>query len=426
MKYLAIVVVLFAAFISTSYSQDFRITPNNNQYYFVKYYQEKDSISLGKFVLLFTVTERYVSTFLNPKFSWSDGSGTLESKLIAPGKYQIDLPITYKKENTNCITVSELSMPRIIDVEISDLNRHLIKIEYLSNLTHENIYTRISRFNPLEAKYDDLIIFVYNFNNILRKYDPYCELILPEVVTGDFSTKITDAIRSSWEKTRIKTFYSLCNELSKAIRNDTAQNIDPELLPSLSQANSIQLSYYNAYRVNYMIDLLENSLALPAKHSADADKLILKSLKALKEEKPDSTDRFLVVANVVKSGFQRIGLLVAYSPTAFQNLDDQKMKKGYLNFPSSPSFGLFPESEYTLWAEDKKKGKVSNVKLLNTKDSRYKEIVFPINETLAIVRVPDNFGKNLNFDRQDFYKELDRLMIQDKCLFLANVSIPLN
>lgn len=426
MNRIKLIVVLLGICISVSFGQDFRITPNNNQYYVVKYYYEKDSNSLGKFVLIFTVTDRYKATFIDPKFTWSDGSGTLESKMIANGVYQIDLPIEYKKLNTNCITVDEFIKPRIIDVAISDLNRHLIKIEYLTNLTHENIYNRISKFNPVEAKYDDLIIFMYSFNSILRKYDPYCELILPEVVTGDFSKKITDVINTSWSKTRIKALYSLSNELSKVIKKDTAPSADPELLPSLAQANLIKLNYYNAYRINYLIDLLENSLALPARHSADGDKQILESFKALKAESLDSTDRFLVVANVVKSGFQRTGLMVAYCPAPFQSLDIEKIRRGYLNFPSSPSFGLFPESDYILWAEDKKKGKVSGHKLLSTGESRYKEIVFPIHESLAIVRLPNNFGKNLKFDLQDFYKELDRLMIQNKCLFLSNISISLN
>lgn len=424
MKHIAIIVVLLAAYISTSYCQDFRITPNNNQYYSVKYYHKKDSNSLGKFVLIFSINDPYVSTFTNPLFLWNDGSGTLESKMISPGKYQIDLSIDYKKVNANCITVGELETPRIIDVEINNLKQQLISIEYLSNLSRENIYDRISRFNPVEANYGELISFVYNLNHILRRYDPYCELALPELITGDLSKEITNAVNSSWKKARISLFYSLCEELSRALKNNPKQSVDRELISRLAKANTIKLNYYNAYQIEFLIGLMEGMLALPSKPSADAHKLMLKGLSTLNEN-PDSTNRFLVIANVVKNGYKQNNLLVACTPASVHSPDDKKSPRSYFSCPSSPSFGIFPEAVYILWVENKKKEKLSNNKLINLRDVRYKEIVFPVNGSLAVVRIPASIENKTNINKVDFYHELDRLIIKHNCLFLLNISVSL-
>lgn len=426
MRRIRFIAVLFITIATYGYSQNFRITPNNNQYYYVNYFQKNDSGSLGKIILMFNITNPYKATFVNPVFSWNDGSGNLEAKMVEPGQYQISLDLVYNRVNNNCIAVSEFATPRIIDVAISDLNRHLIKIEYLSDLSTKNIVKRISKFNPLEAQYEDLISFIYDYNYILRKYDPYCELIFPEIITDDFSKKIVQTINSSWKKTRISSFYSLSKELTKVLKSDSAQNVDPKLLESLLQAHLVELNYYNAQRISYLIDLFENSLKLPAKHSASSDKEILESFNALKDENIDSTDRFLIVANVVKNGFQRNDLSVAYSPAPFKNLEYKKRQRGYFNCPSSPSYCIFPCSDYLLWVENKNKEKMSGDKLINPKECRFKEIVLPVDNSLAIVRLHNEFGKNLKFDQKEFQSDINRLIIKYNCLFLSNISISLN
>jgi hypothetical protein len=426
MNRLSFIIVLLATYITSVYSQNWRITPNNNQYYYIDYTLKNDSNKLGQVVLIFTVTDGYKSTFINPKFSWSDGSGTLISKMIMPGKYQINLNIVYKKVNSNTIAISELNGPRIIDVEISTLNRHLIKIEYLSDLTVKNIVKRISTFNPLESQYDELIRFVYDYNLILRKYDPYCDLVLPEIITDDFSGKITKTLDNSWKKTNVSTFYSLCNELHKVLKNDPAQNVDQDLVNCLSQAKSIKLNYYNAYRINYLIELLQNSLALAAKHSREIDQQILQSINAIKSENIDSTDRYLIVASVNRKGFQVNNLSVAYTPALFQSLESKQSQWGYFNCPSSPSFCVFPNSDYYLWVENRNKQKLTSGKILNPADSKFKEIVLPVNSSLAIVRLEQNFGKNLNIDNLEFDTDINNLIKKHKSLFLSNISIPIN
>lgn len=425
MRRIKFIVFLFFAVATYGYSQSFRITPNNNQYYYVDYYLKSDSNSLGKIILLFNVTNPYKSTFVNPVFSWNNGAGKLETTMTMPGQYQIELNLEYNRFNNNCIAVSEFGSPHIIDVAISDLNRHLIKIEYLSDLSGKSIVKRISKFNPLEAQYNDLISFIYDYNFILRKYDPYCELIFPEIITDDFSKKITESINSSWKKTRISSFYSLCKDLNKVLQSDSIP-ADPELIASLAQAPRIKLNYYNAHRISYLIDLLENSLKLPSKHSLASDIEILESFNALKEENIDSTDRFLIVANVVKNGFQKNDLSVAYSPAPFKNLEYKKRQRGYFNCPSSPSYCIFPSSDYLLWVENKNKEKLSGDKLINPKESRFKEIVLPVESSLAIVRLHNNFGKNLKFDFNEFQKDLNKLIIEYNCLFLSNISLSLN
>lgn len=420
------IVTLLCTFITSGYCQNWRITPNNNQYYYVDYVLNNDSNTLGKVVLIFTVTDGYKSTFTNPKFTWNDGTGALVSKMIMPGKYQIDLNVVYKKNNNNTITISELSKPLIIDIEISNLNRHLIKIEYLSDLTPKNIAKRISKFNPVEAQFDELIQFVCDYNFILRKYNPYCDLVLPEIITDDFSKKITQTLDNSWKKTKVSQFYSLSKQLNKVLKIDTAQNVDPDLINCLAQANSIKLNYYNAYRINYLIELLQNSMALPAKHSREIDEQILKSIRAIRSENVDSTDRYLVVASVNKKGFQVNNLSVAYTPAPFRNLESKKIQWGYFNCPSSPSYCVFPNSDYYIWVENRSKEKLSAGKRINPADSKFKEIVLPVNTSLAIVRLQENFGKNFNFESQEFYNDINSLIKKYKSLFLSNISLPIN
>ncbi len=424
MNRITLLIILFTAFTNSAFSQKFRITPNNNQYYYTDYIQKEDSGSILKIILIFSVTDAYKPTYLNPEFSWSDGSGKLNANMIMPGKYQIDLNVVYKKTNANTIAFSEFSKPRIINVNINDLHRVLIKIEYVTNLTVEYIEKKISTFNPLESKYEDLIYFIYDYNDILRKYDPFCELILPEIVTDDFSKKITQTINSDWKKTKFNVFQSTCKDLNKSLKNSEQNSAVVDLINCLSQTNQIKLNHYNAYRIDYLTGLLEYRLTLSAEHSGEIDNQIMKSFQAIKQENIDSTDRQLIVTHVTRNGFQMNNLSVAYSPAVNPSPELNKIQKEYFKCPSSPSYSIFSNSNYLIWVESKDKKKVSTNKFVNPADGKYKEIVLPVNSSLAIVRLQNDFGQKLHFDAKEFDNEIKKLIIRYKCLFLTNISVP--
>jgi hypothetical protein len=366
----------------------------------------------------------YKSSHVNPEFSWNDGSGILNATSIMPGKYQIDLNVVYKKKNTNTIALSEFETPRIIDVKINDLQRHLIRIDYVSNLAVANITKKISTFYPKESKYDDLINFIYDYNEILRKYDPFCDLVFPEIITDDFSGKITQAIQSDWKKTKINEFQSTSKNLSKALRSGPQQNSASDLIDCLSQTNTVKLNYYNAYRINYLTHLFAYSLTSEEDFNKISN-LILESFKAIKQENIDSTDRNLIITHVTRNGFQINNLSVAYTPVINSNPELIKQKE-YFICPSSPSYSIFSNSQYTLWVENKDKQRVSSDKTVNCAEAKYKEIVLPVNSSLAIVKLQNDFGKNLNFDSREYEKDIKSLIIKYKCLYLTHVSLPVN
>lgn len=411
--------------LNPAYGQGFKITPNNNQYYSTHYIQKPDSVSIWKITLLFNVMDGYKSTHVNPEFTWNDGSGTLNATMIAPGKYQIDLNVVYKKKGANTIALSEFETPRVIDVKIHDLHRHLIRIDYVSNLTVANITKKISTFYPMESKYNDLISFIYEYNEILRKYDPFCELVFPEIITDDFSGKITQTIHSDWKKIKINDFYTTSKNLSKALKSDPQQQSVSDLIDCLSQTNTIKLNYYNAYRINYLTNLLEHTLTTPEKDFSQISSLILESFQAIKKEESDPSDRNLIITHVTRNGFQVNNLAVAYTPVTNTTPEIVKSKE-YFKIPTSPSFSIFSNSEYMLWVENKDKQKVSTDKTVKCTEDKYKEIVLPVHSTLAIVKLQNDFGKNLNYDLKEFQNEIKNLIIKYKCMYLTHISVPVN
>ncbi len=413
-------ILLLLGFTFPVYGQAFKITPNNNQYYFTDYIQKREPGSILKIVLLINITDGYKSTLTNPQLSWSDWSGSPRATMTGTGKYQIDLDVVYKKKDANTIALSEFKTPRVIDIKIGDLERHLIRIDYVSDLTVENIVKKISVFNPMESRYDDLIGFIYEYNEVLRKYDPFCDLVLPEIITDDFSRKITQSIRADWKKTKINVFQSTSKSFSKFLNNDPGQSIAPGIIDYLSQANDIRLNYYNAYRIDYVTRLMEYCLANPEKNCVNND-LIIKSFEAIKQ---DSTDRNLIITHVVRNGFQINNLFVAYTPVINPNPDIISSQKEYFKIPTSPSFNIFSSSEYTLWVEDKEKQKVSTDKTVNCIEDKFREIVLPVNSSLAIVKLQNVYGKDLNFDVHEFERDLKSLMIKYNGLFLSHVALP--
>jgi hypothetical protein len=412
-------ILFLLIYINPAYGQKFKITPNNNQYYFTDYIQKAEAGSILKIVLIFNVTNSYKPTFVNPEFSWNDSSGILKSNMVGPGKYQIDLDVVYKKTNANTIALSEFETPRVMNVKISDLKRHLIRIDYVSDLIVDNIEKKISVFNPRESRYEELINFVYDYNEILRKYDPYCDLVLPEIITDDFSKKITQSINGDWKKTKINALQSTSKNFVKVLSNDPQPNSVSELIDCLSKTNTIKLNYYNAYRISYLTNLLDYCLNNPGKNFSS---LIIKSFEAIKQ---DSTDRNLIITHVTRNGFQINDLSVAYTPHVNANPEIQKPAE-YFKCPTSPTYSIFSGSQYTIWVENKDKQRVSSDKLVNCVEEKFKEIVLPVNSSLAIVKLQNDFGKNLNYDMLEFERELTNLIIKYKCLYLSHVSLPVN
>lgn len=412
--------ILFCLILAApAHGQGFRITPHNNQYYSTDYILKPDPASIAKIVLIFKVNDGYKSTHINPEFSWTGGYGVLKSEMIGPGKYQIDLNIVYKKKDANTLELSEFRTPRIIDVKIHDLNRHFIRIDYVTDLTVDNIAKKISIFNPVESRYDELISFIYEYNEILRKYDPFCELVLPEIITDDFSKKITQTIDSDWKKIKISSLQSYSKSYIKVLNSDARQEVSTDLIDCLSQTQTIKLNYYNAHRINYLTNLLEYCLYNPEKSFSN---LIIKSFEAIKR---DSADRNLVITHVTRNGFQINNLSVAYTPVVSSH-EEIKRPAEYFKCPTSPTYSIFAGSQYIIWVENKGKEKVSSDRLVNCVDDKFREIVLPVHSSLAIVKLQNDFGKNLNYDLQEFESELKRLIVKYKCLYVSHISVPVN
>lgn len=417
-----LVILFFWVCICPAYGQGFKITPNNNQYYYTHYIQKQEPGSILKISLIFYVTEGYKSTHINPEFSWNDGSGVLMADMTGPGKYQIDLNVVYRKKNANTIALSEFETPRIMDIKIKDLNRHLIRIDYVSDLTVNNIVKKISVFNPMESRYDELINFIYEYNETLRRYDPFCDLVLPEIVTDEFSKKITQSIHNDWKKTKINVFQSTSKNFSKFLNNDPDAGNVSDITGVLAQTSDIKLNFYNAYRIDYVTRLMEYCFINPEQNCINKE-LIIKSFQAIKH---DSTDRNLIITHVVRNGFQINNLFVAYTPVVNPNPDLIGKQKEYFKIPTSPSYNILSSTQYTLWVENKDKQQVSQWKTVNGVENKFKEIVLPVHSSLAIVKLPGDFGKDLNFDTGEFESDLKSLMIRYKCLFLSHISLPVN